>query len=85
MLLIVAAAVDDEYRQSLIPVALDNALVNSPMALPTETVFSHGFDPLEGGINLGNAPFKVFSEWTEILPTDQVVATEYSLTGLPSR
>jgi hypothetical protein len=26
--------------------------------------------------------FRVFSEWTDVLPTDQVVVTEYSLKGL---
>ena len=49
------------------------------MALPAEVVFAHGFDPLEGGISFGKEPFKVFSQWTEILPTEQVVATEYNL------
>jgi hypothetical protein len=52
------------------------------MALPTETVFAHGFDPLEGGIAFWNGAFKVFSEWMEVLPTDQVVATEYNLKEL---
>ena len=45
--------------------------------LPTEKVFEHGFDPLQGGFKAGGAePFDVFDQWVEVLPTDQVVAVE---------
>ena len=49
------------------------------MALPTEVVFAKGSYPREGGIAFKQETFKVFSEWTEVSPTDQTVATEYSL------
>ena len=50
--------------------------------LATETAFEHGFDPLAGGFrDPGNpkpgTPFAFFDQWVEILPTDQVVASEY--------
>jgi hypothetical protein len=78
----IADKIAAEYKDSLTPVKIDPADVNSELALPTEVVFAHGFDPLEGGIAFGGEPFKVFSQWIEVLPTDQVVATEYSLKGL---
>lgn len=77
VLLLVADKIVKEYQDSLKPVPLDPSIANSKMALPTETVFAQGFNPLEGGIDFGNGAFKVFSEWLEILPTDQVVAREY--------
>jgi len=82
VLLKIADQIAQEYQNSLKPVPIDPAGVNKDMALPTETVFSHGYDPLEDGIQFGSEPFKVFSQWIEVLPTDQVVATEYSLKGL---
>ena len=82
VLLKIADKIKEEYLLSLKPVPINSATKNSKMALPTETVFAEGFDPLEGGIAFNNGAFKVFSEWTEVLPTDQVVATEYSLKGL---
>jgi len=82
VLLKIADNIAQEYQASLTPVPVDPTGVNPAMALPTETVFSHGFDPLDGGIKFGAEPFVVFSQWVEILPTDQVVATEYSLKGL---
>lgn len=82
VLLIIADRIAQEYQQSLVPAPLDPGNPNSDVALPTETVYSTGFDPLEGGIQFGSVPFAVFSQWTEVLPTDQVVATEYSLEGL---
>jgi hypothetical protein len=82
VLLKVADRISEELKKSVTPVPVDPAAVNSQLVLPTETVFHNGFDPLEGGINFGSEPFKVFSQWIEILPTDQVVATEYNLTGL---
>jgi len=82
VLLKVADRIAGEYKRSLVPVRTDPQNINSKLALPTETVFAKGYDPLEGGIAFNNGAFKVFSEWTEVLPTDQVVATEYSLKGL---
>jgi LysM repeat protein len=77
VLLIIAGRIAAEQDESLTPVPVRPGDPNSEVALPTETVFAHGFDPLAGGISFGEEPFKVFSQWTEILPTEQVVATEY--------
>jgi hypothetical protein len=82
VLLKIADSIAKEYEASMIPVPVDPAKISPQMALPTETVFTHGFDPLEGGIKFGADAFTVFSQWIEVLPTDQVVATEYKLTGL---
>ena len=79
VLLLIAAQIAAEQEESLTPVPVHPGDPNSDLALPTETVFAHGFDPLAGGISFGKEPFKVFSQWTEILPTEQVVATEYRL------
>lgn len=81
VLLLIAERIAAEQDKSLTPVPVRPGEPNSEMALPTETVFAHGFDPLAGGISFGKEPFKVFSQWTEILPTEQVVATEYRLTN----
>jgi hypothetical protein len=45
--------------------------------IATEKVDETGFHPLEGGFTLSGEPFKIFDQWVEILPTDQVVAVEY--------
>jgi hypothetical protein len=82
VLLMIADRIAEEYQQSLVPVSLDPANPNSDVTLPTESVYSTGFDPLEGGIKFGAEPFAIFTQWTEVLPTDQVVATEYNLDGL---
>jgi hypothetical protein len=79
VLLLIADRIRAEHDASLTPVPIDPGQVNSDLTLPTETVFSKGFDPLEGGIKFGAEPFAVFSQWIEILPTDQVVATEYTI------
>jgi hypothetical protein len=81
VLLKIAEKIAAEQREALTPVKVRPGDPNSDMALPTEIVFANGFDPLAGGIAFGKDPFTVFSQWTEILPTEQVVATEYSLTN----
>ncbi|MDL9936817.1 LysM domain-containing protein [Gordonia sp. ABSL1-1] len=43
--------------------------------LATEKVFETGFDPLEGGFRPA-APFELFDQWIEVLPTDQIAAVE---------
>ncbi len=49
--------------------------------LPTDRVFEHGFDPLQGGFradpedSVKNA-FEIFDQWIDILPTDQIVPVE---------
>jgi hypothetical protein len=47
-------------------------------SLPTEAVFEHGFYPLKGGtrFNQSGVDQVIFSQWMEILPTDQVAAVE---------
>lgn len=47
-------------------------------SLPTEAVFESGFYPLKGGIrfNQEGTDQAIFSQWMEILPTDQIVALE---------
>ncbi len=52
---------------------------NKVLATPLDKVYAHGFYPLQRGSRLtGNQPFEVFDQWTEILPTDQVVPVEVS-------
>jgi hypothetical protein len=52
----------------------DDATMNY---LPTDEVFERGFDPLQGGFKAaGTKPFKVFDQWVEVLPTDQIVPVE---------
>ncbi|MBI3170083.1 MAG: hypothetical protein HYZ22_16480 [Chloroflexi bacterium] len=46
--------------------------------LPAEVVYEHGFNPLSGGIKVDERPFRVFSQWIEVLPTDQIVALDYN-------
>jgi hypothetical protein len=47
-------------------------------SLPTEGVFEHGFYPLQGGVRFNQSGTEqvLVSQWTEILPTDQVAALE---------
>ena len=47
-------------------------------SLPTEAVFEHGFYPLQGGVRFDQEGTEqaVFSQWMEILPTDQVAALQ---------
>ena len=89
VLLLIADKIKEEYDDSLEPVNVDKFAVNPKVALPTETVFSGGYGPLDKCISVekdgkpfGDKAFEVLSEWLEVLPTDQVVATEYSLQGL---
>ncbi|GLX17119.1 hypothetical protein [Streptomyces lavendulae] len=45
--------------------------------LPTDKVYERGFDPLGDGFQAdGTEPFQVFDQWIEVMPTDQIVATE---------
>jgi hypothetical protein len=50
---------------------------NRVSATPIEKVYEHGFYPLQGGFKAKTErPFEVFSQWIEVLPTDQVVPVE---------
>lgn len=45
--------------------------------MPTDKVFDYGFDPLAGGFQATSSePFRVFDQWVEVLPTDQLVAVQ---------
>jgi len=77
---LLADAMNEEYDKSITPAEVDFAgKLNKRKVLPAEKVFEHGFDPLDGGFSLGEGPYEVFSQWTEILPTDQVVAIPYNV------
>jgi hypothetical protein len=44
---------------------------------PVERVYEHGFDPLQKSFQFQpKEDFEVFDQWTEILPTDQIVPVE---------
>jgi hypothetical protein len=47
-------------------------------SLPTEAVFEHGFYPLKGGVRFDQDGTEqvIFSQWMEIMPTDQIVALQ---------
>jgi hypothetical protein len=62
--------------QEFPPAGIDDD--NRVAATPVDKVFEHGFYPLQGGFKLrtGADAFEVFDQWTEILPTDQVVPVE---------
>ena len=51
----------------------ENTELNNTLA--ADKVFENGFDPLDGGFRPA-APYQVFDQWIEVLPTDQVVAVE---------
>jgi hypothetical protein len=58
----------------------DPALVddqNTVTSTPIDRVYEHGFFPLKGGFraNVGG-DYEIFDQWTEILPTDQIVPVE---------
>jgi hypothetical protein len=50
--------------------------------LDADRVFEHGFAHLKDGFDAGLPANQVFSQWVSILPTDQIVATEYQATDL---
>jgi hypothetical protein len=50
--------------------------------LQADKVFEKGFDHLANGFDAGLDANQVFSQWISILPTDQIVATEYKPTDL---
>ena len=50
---------------------------NVVTATPIDRVYEHGFFPLEKSfrVNVGKN-YEIFDQWTEILPTDQIVPVE---------
>jgi hypothetical protein len=71
---------DDNARTPVVPNPADPEDASNHFAgsMPTEAVFEHGFYPLAGGVrfNQDGKEQAIFSQWTEILPTDQVAAVE---------
>jgi hypothetical protein len=68
-------------RNSRTPIVGDPADPEDPSnhfagSLPTEAVFEHGFYPLKGGVHFegDGTEQAIFSQWMEIMPTDQVAA-----------
>lgn len=59
---------------------------NTVTATPIDRVYEHGFFPLEGSFraNVGD-PYEIFDQWTEILPTDQLVPVEVAYDPLTGR
>jgi len=50
---------------------------NTVTATPIDRVYEHGFFPLQGSfrVNVGDN-YEIFDQWTEVLPTDQIVPVE---------
>lgn len=71
---------DENARTPVIPNPAEPEDASNHFAgsMPTEAVFEHGFYPLQGGVrfNQDGKEQTIFSQWTEILPTDQVAALE---------
>lgn len=56
--------------------------------LRPDMVYEHGFDPLQQGFRANSAEgqeYQPFTQWTEILPTDQVVAVEVAYDPITGR
>lgn len=56
---------------------LASANSNIATTLAADRVFEGGFDPLAKAFDAGLPATSVFSQWITVLPTDQIVATEY--------
>lgn len=57
------------------PALVDEA--NIVTATPIDRVYEHGFYPLQGGFRANvKGNYKIFDQWLEILPTDQIVPVE---------
>jgi len=71
-------AFDQNSRTPIVPNVGDPDDPSNHFAgsLPTEAVFEHGFYPLKGGVQFGGDATQqpIFSQWMEILPTDQIAA-----------
>jgi hypothetical protein len=71
-----AAQIQDQHQ-------MESVVDPATKSLPGEKVFENGFNPLEGSFSPNENPLNVFSQWTEILPTDQLVAVEYRIPDQP--
>ncbi|MFD8143693.1 hypothetical protein [Streptomyces sp. NPDC059708] len=72
-----AVVVSGDWQKSRVKVS-DRLPDGTPVNyLPTDKVYERGFDPLGDGFEAeGAEPFQVFDQWIEVMPTDQIVATE---------
>ena len=86
--------IEDYDRNARSPIEANPADPEDPRnhyagSLPTEAVYEHGFYPLQGGVRFdADATSQpVFSQWMEVLPTDQVAAlqVEYDPVTLQAR
>jgi hypothetical protein len=64
------------------PIELRSIVPMIQHVLEAGRVFEHGFDHLASGFDAGLPANEVFSQWVSILPTDQIVAAEYTPTDL---
>lgn len=56
----------------------EDPTANASVVGGVEGVFQTGYNPLAGGIDLSaSRPDQIFAEWSEVMPTDQLVAVEY--------
>ena len=71
---------DQKSRTAIVanPADPEDASNHFAGSLPTEAVYEHGFYPLKGGVHFDGdgTEQKIFSQWMEILPTDQVAALQ---------
>lgn len=50
---------------------------NTVTATPVDRVYEHGFFPLQGSFRANvSDDYEIFDQWTEVLPTDQIVPVE---------
>lgn len=71
-------------RESLLDLAghIENLSKSESAFLEPERVFESGFEPNPGGFRVSEkdaeATFTVFDQWSEVVPTDQLVAVPYT-------
>lgn len=56
--------------------------------LRPDMVYEHGFDPLQGGFRTNSVEgqeYEPFSQWVEVLPTDQIVAVQVTYDPITGR
>ncbi|MGW6454564.1 hypothetical protein ACWF94_01330 [Streptomyces sp. NPDC055078] len=71
-----AVVISSEWEKSRVKVSErlpDGTPVNY---LPADRVYERGFDPLDKGFEVSGGAFEVFDQWVEVMPTEQIVATE---------
>jgi hypothetical protein len=72
-----AKQVSDKYKASMTVPAPTGDPASTVTTTPIERVYEQGFDPQQKGFQMDPVhPFEIFDQWTEILPTDQIVPVE---------